>query len=382
MSSEPRQIEEIVRAALTMPADEREVFVADICGSDDDLRRRVETWLRIRGSGQTPRTGNPANIPASYRPPGAARWAVPLLIVCLLLALGGIVWLGLAVAAAREQATQAGVVARQEAEQANRLVLEKERATRAGREDRLALEFVVTHLLTRNALDTAEAKVAEVAKESATLEALLREAIGTAALARGETRRALTQLRLAAKERDNPALAARLAEAEAAEAQRADPATLRRLRAQIDAFEKQQQLDKSESLLRELVAILRDNAQDPLDVAATEVLLGRNLLTQEKHAAAEAVLRAALTRAERGPVDEWVAFDIRSMLGAALLGQKRYEDAEPLLVAGYEGLKEREDLLAELLRPRVTDAGKRVLALYEAWNKPAKIALWKRKLGL
>ena len=30
------------------------------------------------------------------------------------------------------------------------------------------------------------------------------------------------------------------------------------------------------------------------------------------------------------------------MLGGALLGQKQYAEAEPLLVAGYEGMQKRE----------------------------------------
>ena len=33
----------------------------------------------------------------------------------------------------------------------------------------------------------------------------------------------------------------------------------------------------------------------------------------------------------------------RSMLGGALLGQKKYAEAEPLLLAGYEGMKARAD---------------------------------------
>ncbi len=31
------------------------------------------------------------------------------------------------------------------------------------------------------------------------------------------------------------------------------------------------------------------------------------------------------------------------MLGGCLLGQKKYAEAEPLLVAGYEGSMQRED---------------------------------------
>ena len=34
--------------------------------------------------------------------------------------------------------------------------------------------------------------------------------------------------------------------------------------------------------------------------------------------------------------------NVQSLLGSALLGQKKYADAEPLLLAGYDGLKKDE----------------------------------------
>ena len=40
--------------------------------------------------------------------------------------------------------------------------------------------------------------------------------------------------------------------------------------------------------------------------------------------------------------DDWSRFDTQSLLGDSLLGQKKYAEAEPLLLSGYEGLKARE----------------------------------------
>jgi hypothetical protein len=39
--------------------------------------------------------------------------------------------------------------------------------------------------------------------------------------------------------------------------------------------------------------------------------------------------------------DDWQSFDTRSLLGSALAGQKKFVEAEPLLVSGYEGMKHR-----------------------------------------
>ena len=40
-----------------------------------------------------------------------------------------------------------------------------------------------------------------------------------------------------------------------------------------------------------------------------------------------------------------ITFHTRSLLGGALLGQKKYADAEPLLTTGYEGMKQREQTM-------------------------------------
>lgn len=53
-------------------------------------------------------------------------------------------------------------------------------------------------------------------------------------------------------------------------------------------------------------------------------------------------MRAALTIRETKLPDGWQTFDTRSLLGGALAGQKRFAEAEPLLVSGYEGMKQRE----------------------------------------
>ena len=54
------------------------------------------------------------------------------------------------------------------------------------------------------------------------------------------------------------------------------------------------------------------------------------------------MLREVLAIREKVRPDAWTTFNTKSMLGEALLGQKRYAEAEPLLLAGYRGMKERE----------------------------------------
>jgi hypothetical protein len=73
------------------------------------------------------------------------------------------------------------------------------------------------------------------------------------------------------------------------------------------------------------------------------------------------------------------------MLGEALLGQKKYAEAEPLLVKGYEGMKARaerrgqpggppaQERLAEALRPLVQ--------LSDETHRPEEAARWRGELA-
>jgi len=66
------------------------------------------------------------------------------------------------------------------------------------------------------------------------------------------------------------------------------------------------------------------------------------------------------------------------MLGAALLGESRYAEAEPLIVSGYEGLKAREaGMPPAVAMPRLTEAAERILQLYQSCDKPDKSAEWR-----
>ena len=99
-------------------------------------------------------------------------------------------------------------------------------------------------------------------------------------------------------------------------------------------------------------------------------------------AKAEPILRQCLTIREKAQPDDWTTSNTRSQLGGNLLGQKRYAEAEPLVVSGYEGLKAREAKIPVPGKSRLTEAAERVVRLYEAWDKAEQAAAWKARLGL
>ena len=68
------------------------------------------------------------------------------------------------------------------------------------------------------------------------------------------------------------------------------------------------------------------------------------------------------------------------MLGGVLLAQKKYADAEPLLRAGYDGLKERAAKIPPQGKVRLSEAIQRLIDLYTAWDKPDQAAEWRKKL--
>ena len=75
--------------------------------------------------------------------------------------------------------------------------------------------------------------------------------------------------------------------------------------------------------------------------------------------------------------DEWATFNTQSMLGGALLGQKKYAEAEPLLLAGYEGLKQREESIPPAGQIRLPEALDRLIELTTALDQPDATQKWR-----
>jgi hypothetical protein len=69
------------------------------------------------------------------------------------------------------------------------------------------------------------------------------------------------------------------------------------------------------------------------------------------------------------------------MLGLALANQKRFNEAEPLLLSGHAGLKQRASTIpAQTRERRVRESVQRLILLYDAWNKPEEAAKWRKEL--
>jgi eukaryotic-like serine/threonine-protein kinase len=105
-------------------------------------------------------------------------------------------------------------------------------------------------------------------------------------------------------------------------------------------------------------------------------LLARAYLV-DRPALAEPLLRPAIAVYEKKLPDDWRRFETEYLLGASLLGQKKYADAEPWLLRGMDGLKARAAKIPAASRKVLPEARDRIILLYEAWGKKEKAAEWR-----
>ena len=93
----------------------------------------------------------------------------------------------------------------------------------------------------------------------------------------------------------------------------------------------------------------------------------------------ESLAREAMETDSKIQPDNWQRFRAESLLGASLAGQKKYAEAEPLLLEGYQGMMTRKDRIAVPDRYHLDRAREWIVQLYQAWGKPGKAAEWRKK---
>jgi hypothetical protein len=105
-------------------------------------------------------------------------------------------------------------------------------------------------------------------------------------------------------------------------------------------------------------------------------------LSQGKLLESERLSREALEFNQKKQPDDWQRFRAESLLGASLAGQKKFAEAEPLLLEGYQGMvqrKERMGWMGVSNLYHLDRAREWIVQLYQAWGKPEKAAEWRKK---
>lgn len=211
----------------------------------------------------------------------------------------------------------------------------------------------------REAVDEAEATVAGTFADQPLAEATVREMLGLAYVNLGDAARAVDEyqrafeLREAIQGVDDP-----------------------------ETADCRNQLATAYRLANRTVEAARLFQATPQSVANAAALAAHatTLLSEGRPAEAELKFRQSLAIREKIEPDDWTTFETESLLGASLLKQQKYADAEPRLLSGYRGMKQHHDQIPSDDKRRLIAALQRLTDLYDAWGKSDKAAQWRSEL--
>ncbi len=111
--------------------------------------------------------------------------------------------------------------------------------------------------------------------------------------------------------------------------------------------------------------------------AASEADLAEAYESEGKFTQSESLAREAEAFQRAKQPDNWQLFWTESLLGASLAGEKKYIEAEPLLLEGYRGMVERKDRMPIPKLRDLNSAHEWIVQMYVAWGKPEKAAEWR-----
>jgi tetratricopeptide (TPR) repeat protein len=138
--------------------------------------------------------------------------------------------------------------------------------------------------------------------------------------------------------------------------------------------------DQADRLLRDALQAdqkLKDSLDQRIGVANTHGWMAESLVLQKRFGEAEPLARQAL----RSPFP-WGSqhhHNWEGVLGAALLGQRNYAEAEVFLLRSYAGLKQAVSIVP-MQRMRLAKVGEWIVGLYEATNQPEKAHSWQERI--
>jgi eukaryotic-like serine/threonine-protein kinase len=141
------------------------------------------------------------------------------------------------------------------------------------------------------------------------------------------------------------------------------------------ALEVQGRLEEAQAVIEECLTVAQSAlAADNPRVLTYMTSLARIRIARGDAAATEPALRFALEARQRFyPPDDWRIAQTQSLLGAALLAQQRYAEAEPLLIAADKGLEPIPGMPA-----RARDANRAwLVSLYTASGRPQQAAAYR-----
>ena len=134
----------------------------------------------------------------------------------------------------------------------------------------------------------------------------------------------------------------------------------------------------AEELFRETLAgRKRKLGPDHPDTLRTLTDSAQNMIEQKRYDAATALLRSGLATFEKARPDSWERYRMMAVLGGCLMEEKKYAEAEPLLLEGYGGMKKREAQIPVPDKIHLKKTAERLVQLYDSRNMPEKAKSWR-----
>jgi tetratricopeptide (TPR) repeat protein len=144
------------------------------------------------------------------------------------------------------------------------------------------------------------------------------------------------------------------------------------LRLQAQNLYLQGRFNEAEANINQVLENYRQNSSPQyINYASALTIKGLILNKQGKSGEAEETLREAVRlRNENLPKEDFISALTAGALGEVLASQKRFVEAESLLLDSYENLK----ISQAVENPRTLLAKNRLITLYTAWEKPDALA--------
>jgi len=120
------------------------------------------------------------------------------------------------------------------------------------------------------------------------------------------------------------------------------------------------------------------SSEDPADIQSAMCDLALIYVSEGKFAEGERLARHTLEFDDKNQLDTWERFRAESLLGASLAGHKKYVEAEPQLLQGYQGMLARKEKMGVPYLYHLDRARKWLVQLYQAWGKPEQAAAWRK----
>jgi non-specific serine/threonine protein kinase/serine/threonine-protein kinase len=147
-----------------------------------------------------------------------------------------------------------------------------------------------------------------------------------------------------------------------------------------ELYRRQDKLDRAQALFSEALQARRRivGPQHP-DTVEDLSMLALVEYQQKKYAEVESLL-AEIRTVAKPAADSWYRYCGQSILGAALLAETKYPEAERDLIDGYQGMADRSASMPTNGQAALNRAAEWIVQLYQAWGKPERAAEWTAKL--